>query len=65
MCCPTSDGAAAVLVCNHRFLERKAARLVDMNFNIIKILGLSMKSDPVQSFHNDKNDKFKYRNLIG
>lgn len=42
-CCPTSDGAAAVIVCSQKFLDKHP----DLKLQAVEIAGQSMATDDV------------------
>lgn len=44
-CCPTSDGAAAAIVCSEKFVKEHG-----LENQAVEILGMVLKSDPASSF---------------
>lgn len=50
-CCPTSDGAAAVILCSEEYAKQHTTKLIRMNSSIVL-------SAPYESFDRDMNDAY-------
>lgn len=55
-CCPTSDGAAAVILCSAEYARRHTTRLIRMNSSIVM-------SAPYERFELDMNDAYMIHRL--
>lgn len=55
-CCPTSDGAAAVILCSAEYARQHTTKLIRMNSSIVM-------SAPYESFDLDMNDAYMIRRL--